>query len=96
MVGKDVEDVSWPLVQLPVETLDTIGGRWFHTYGPEGPKYRQPDTLVEWLHSARRCGGNLLLSVPPAPEGLIPEGACNVLTDVGRLLRMDDSQRDLT
>jgi len=90
-VGQDVEDVSWPVVHLPAETCDTIGGRWFHTYGPEGPRYRSVETLREWLHVARRNGGNLALSVPPSPEGVIPDEAGEILQALGELLQHEKS-----
>ena len=93
MVGRTVEEVTWPLVHLPVETCDVMGGKWFYTYGPAGPRYRPPETIREWLYTARRYGGNLLLSVPPAPEGRIDAQACNILSQVGKMLAADDAKR---
>jgi alpha-L-fucosidase len=67
------------------ETCATINGTW--GYKSYDTKWKPPDRFIRDLVKCAGGGGNYLLNVGPAEEGIIPEGSVEVLREVGKWLK---------
>lgn len=77
------------LRENPWQTDDTIGvRRWSYQ---EGMKYRSVDFLIDHFVDIVSKNGNLLLSVPPRPDGTLDEEALRILDEIGRWNRQNSN-----
>lgn len=65
---------------------DTSPGTWF--YRPSA-KFKTPNELIDILIDIVAKNGNMLLNVPPNPDGSIPPEMVNLLTEMGRWLSIN-------
>ena len=65
---------------------DTSPGAWF--YRPNA-KFKTPNELVDILIDIVSKNGNMLLNVPPNPDGSIPPVMVNLLTEMGEWLKIN-------
>ncbi|WP_240491768.1 alpha-L-fucosidase [Flavivirga aquatica] len=65
---------------------DTSPGAWF--YRPDA-KFKTPNELIDILIDIVSKNGNMLLNVPPNPDGSIPPVMVNLLTEMGKWLSVN-------
>lgn len=65
---------------------DTSPGTWF--YRPSA-KFKTPNELIDILIDIVAKNGNMLLNVPPNPDGSIPPEMVNLLTEMGGWLSIN-------
>ena len=64
------------------ETCMTINGAWGYVKADEN--WKTPRAILGNLITCARGGGNYLLNIGPRPDGSVPEGSVDVLTEVGK------------
>lgn len=74
------DGVRAPVSSLPHEVAMKLGANWFYGSSPSG---YDRSTITELLRKAAAHDANLLLDVPPAPDGAFGRQAWNALTGVG-------------
>ncbi|WP_418991480.1 alpha-L-fucosidase [Alistipes sp.] len=70
--------------QLPLETCQTMNGMW--GYKITDLDYKPAPTLIRYLVRAAGRNANLLLNIGPQPDGRLPEGALELLREMGQWL----------
>ena len=69
----------------PWEACYTMNDTW--GYAPGDPAWKTPEQLLHLLMSCVAKNGNLLLNIPPDPDGRFPEEGLKRLQIMGRWLR---------
>ncbi|SFF68164.1 alpha-L-fucosidase [Salegentibacter agarivorans] len=65
---------------------DTSPGAWF--YRPNA-KFKTPNEIIDILIDIVSKNGSMLLNVPPNPDGSIPQEMTDLLTDIGKWLKIN-------
>jgi alpha-L-fucosidase len=65
----------------PWEACFTLGTQW--QFKPTNEQYKSGTQLIEMLIETRAKGGNLLINVGPAPEGVVPWEQDRTLRELG-------------
>ena len=83
---RDVErGVLGEIVQEPWQT-DTSVGPWYYR---TNARYKSVDSIVDSFVDIVSKNGNLLLNVPPHADGTLDEEVENILTELGRWMKVN-------
>ncbi|MBO5091178.1 MAG: alpha-L-fucosidase [Clostridia bacterium] len=72
---------------IPWETCMTLNDNW--GYSASDTNYKSPKHVIGMLVECTSKGGNLILNVGPDARGNIPEKSIEILTEVGKWMRLN-------